>query len=357
MSFRRREATEKSLATRDKISPFGRNDITGIYAIWRWGIVGGKAATDRRDDRLRGFGQEEHLKDYLVRIIGKDVNIRGMACVTTHLVDEARRRHGTSPTASAALGRALTGGALLGALLKKDQRVALRFEGNGPLKKILVEADSKGGVKGYVGVPGADLPPRNGKLDVSGVLGRKGLLVVTKDLRLKEPYTGMVELHSGEIAEDLAHYLTESEQIPSAVGLGVYVVPDGTVTAAGGFLVQSFPPSDEGAVDEIIRQIEKMDPITELLRGGMTPEQVLEKIFQGIPFDLLLQHDLAFQCTCSRERVERALITLGKDEISTILENLGQADVRCEFCLQSYHLSGHDLKGLLDEAEARVVLH
>jgi molecular chaperone Hsp33 len=304
-----------------------------------------------------GLDQEEDLKDYLVRIIARDVNIRGMACVTTHLVDEARRRHGTSPTASAALGRALTGGALMGALLKKDQRVALRFEGDGPLKKILVEADSMGGVKGYVGVPTADMPPRNGKLDVSGVLGQKGLLVVTKDLRLREPYSGMVALHSGEIAEDLAHYLAESEQIPSAVGLGVYVAPDGTVTAAGGFLVQSFPPSDDEAVEEIIRRIGNMGAVTDLLRRGKTPEQLLETLFEGIPFDLLLRHDLAFQCTCSRERVERALITLGKDEISTILENLGQADVRCEFCLQSYHLSGHDLRGLLDEASSRVVLH
>jgi molecular chaperone Hsp33 len=297
------------------------------------------------------------LKDYLVRIMARDVNIRGVACVTTNLVDEARKRHGTSPTASAALGRALTGGALLGSLLKKEQRVALRFEGNGPLKKILVEADSRGAVRGYVGVPDADLPPRNGKLDVSGVLGRKGLLIVTKDLRMKEPYSGMVELRSGEIAEDLAYYLAESEQIPSAVALGVYVEPDKSVTAAGGFMVQSFPPRNEEMVEEMIRQIGKVPPVTDLLRRGKSPEQVLEQIFQGIPFDFLLQHDLSFECGCSKERVERALITLGRDEIATILENLGQADVRCEFCLQSYHLSGRDLRGLLDEAAAKVVLH
>jgi molecular chaperone Hsp33 len=297
------------------------------------------------------------LKDYLVRIMARDVNIRGVACVTTNLVDEARERHCTSPTASAALGRALTGGALLGSLLKKDQRVALRFEGNGPLKKILVEADSRGAVRGYVGVPDADLPPRNGKLDVSGVLGRKGLLVVTKDLRIKEPYSGMVELRSGEIAEDLAYYLAESEQIPSAVALGVYVEADRTVTAAGGFMVQSFPPRNEELVEEMSRHIGKIPPITDLLRRGKNPEQILEDIFQGIPFDFLLQHDLSFECGCSRERVERALITLGRDEISTILENLGEADVRCEFCLQSYHLSGRDLRGLLDEAAGRVVLH
>ncbi len=297
------------------------------------------------------------MKDYLVRIIGRDVNIRGMACVTTNLVDEARRRHGTSPTASAALGRALTGGALLGALLKKDQRVALRFEGNGPLKKILVEADSRGAVRGYVGVPEADLPPRNGKLDVSGLLGRKGLLVVTKDIRMKEPYSGMVELHSGEIAEDLAYYLTESEQIPSAVGLGVYVERNRRVTAAGGFMVQSFPPRNDELVEEIIGRISKMEPITELLRKGRTPEQVLEDLFEGIPFEFLLRHELSFQCSCSRERVERALITLGHEEIATILENLGEADVRCEFCLESYHLTGGDLEGLLAEAEERMTLH
>jgi len=297
------------------------------------------------------------LKDYLVRIMAREVNIRGVACVTTNLVDEARKRHGTSPTASAALGRALTGGALLGSLLKKEQRVALRFEGNGPLKKILVEADSRGAVRGYVGVPDADLPPRDGKLDVSGVLGRKGLLVVTKDLRMKEPYSGMVELRSGEIAEDLAYYLAESEQIPSAVALGVYVEPDKCVTAAGGFMVQSFPPRNEEMVEEMIRQIGKIPPVTDLLRRGKSPEQVLEQIFQGIPFDFLLQHDLSFECGCSKERVERALITLGRDEIATILENLGQADVRCEFCLQSYHLSGRELRGLLDEAAAKVVLH
>ena len=297
------------------------------------------------------------MKDYLVRIMARDVNIRGIACVTTNLVDEARKRHGTSPTASAALGRALTGGALLGSLLKKEQRVALRFEGNGPLKKILVEADSRGAVRGYVGVPDADLPPRNGKLDVSGALGRKGLLVVTKDLRMKEPYSGMVELRSGEIAEDLAYYLAESEQIPSAVALGVYVEPDKSVTAAGGFMVQSFPPRNEEMVEEMIRKIGKIPPVTDLLRRGKSPEQVLEQIFQGIPFDFLLQHDLSFECGCSKERVERALITLGRDEIATILENLGQADVRCEFCLQSYHLSGRELRGLLDEAAAKVVLH
>lgn len=297
------------------------------------------------------------MNDYLVRIISREVNVRGLACVSTHLVEEACRRHGTFPTASAALGRALTGGVLMGGLLKRDQRVALRFEGDGPLKKILVEADSEGGVKGYVGVPGVELPPRRGKLDVAGALGKKGLLIVTKDLRLKEPYSGMVALHSGEIAEDLAFYLTESEQIPSAVGLGVFVEPERNVSAAGGFLVQSFPPYSEDVVGEIIKHIETLPPVTELIRGGKTPEEMLTAIFKGIPFDILQKQDLAYRCTCSRERVERAMMILGREEVSGILETQGEADVRCEFCLESYHLSRQDLERLLDEMAGRVVYH
>jgi len=154
------------------------------------------------------------VQDYLVRAIAGTASIRGLACVTTHLVNEACRRHGTYPTAAAALGRALTGGTLLGALLKTDQRVALKFEGDGPLRKLIVEAESNGLVRGYVGVPTVDLPLRQGKLDVAGALGRNGFLTVAKDLRLKEPYKGTVRLHTGEIAEDLAFYLTESEQVP-----------------------------------------------------------------------------------------------------------------------------------------------
>lgn len=297
------------------------------------------------------------MKDYLVRIISRDANVRGLACVTTRLVDEACRRHRTSPTAGAALGRALTGGALMGSLLKKDQRIALRFEGDGPLRKILVEADSRGGVKGYVAVPEADLPAREGKLDVSGILGRRGLLVVTKDLRLKDPYTGVVALYSGEIAEDLAFYLTESEQVPSAVGLGVFLEPDGAVSAAGGFLIQSFPPYSAEVVDRIVRQVEKAPPVTTLLRERKDPEELLEIFFEGIPFDVLARQELAFRCTCSRKRVEQALITLGPGEVTAILESSGETDVRCEFCHETYHLSREDLKALLQEMEGPLTLH
>ena len=208
------------------------------------------------------------MDDYLVRIITEEKNILGLACITTNLVNDARKRHGTFPTATAALGRALTGGELLGALLEPDQRVALKFTGNGPLKKIIVEAEGDGTVRGYVEVPQVDLPPRNGKFDVGGALGREGFLTVTKDLRLKEPYNGVVKLYTGEIASDIAFYLTESEQIPSAVGLGVFVETDGSVTASGGFLVQSLPPADEALIDSLAGRIENMPPITRQLKDG-----------------------------------------------------------------------------------------
>ena len=289
------------------------------------------------------------MNDYLVRIMASDARVRALACVTTTLVNEACTRHGTYPTASAALGRALTGGLLLGALLEPDQRVALMFEGNGPLKKILVEAESNGGVRGYVKVPEVDLPSRNGKIDVSGALGKSGFLTVTKDLRLREPYRGTVQLYTGEIASDIAYYLTKSEQIPSAVGLGVYVEPDLTVTAAGGFLIQSLPPSDESMIDILIEHIREMPSITDQLRSGKTPEALLETIFAGIPFEILENLSLTYRCSCSRGRIEQALITLGKKEIASIIAKDEIIDVTCEFCRKGYVFSRKELKRLMDE--------
>jgi len=269
-----------------------------------------------------------------------------LACVTSHLVDAACSLHGASPTACVALGRALTGATLMGALLKTGQRVALKFEGNGPLKKIVVEAESSGEVRGYVAVPDVDLPLKGGRFDVAGALGRRGLLTVVKDLRLKEPYTGVVQLNTGEIGEDLAFYLNESEQIPSAVGLGVHVAHEGRVFAAGGFLIQSFPPYDEKAVSEIIQGIEKAPPITELVLRGKRPEDLLEFFFGGIPFDILERRELAFRCSCSKERVEHALITLGRAEIANLIVEQGEVDVTCEFCKERYHLGRNELECL-----------
>ena len=289
------------------------------------------------------------MTDYLVRIMAKSGTVRALACVTTELADEARRRHGTWPTASAALGRALTGGALFGALLKTGQRVGFKFEGNGPLQKILVEADSNGAVRGCVGVPEVHLPEKNGKLDVAGALGRAGFLTVTKDLGMKEPYKGMVQLYSGEIAEDLALYLTESEQIPSAVGLGVFVETDNSVAAAGGFLIQALPPVNEAEVNALMTRIEKLPPLNELLRKGTTPEELLKFLFADIPYDTLEKRALAFSCSCNREKIERVLISLGRGELTDMLEREGETDVTCEFCREAYHFGREELERLVKD--------
>jgi molecular chaperone Hsp33 len=287
------------------------------------------------------------VSDYLVRIITRSGNFRAFACLTTDLVNEACRRHGAQPTAAAALGRALTGGALFGALLKTGQRVALRFEGNGPLGKILVEAESNGAVSGYVGAPEADLTDRDGRLDVAGALGRAGFLTVTKDLGMKEPYRGMVQLVSSEIAEDLAYYLTSSEQIPSAVGLGVLVGPEG-ITAAGGFLVQAIPPQDDAVTDLLMERIGSLPSVSESLAGGMTPEELLALLFDGVPYDTLEKRALAFSCSCSREKVERALISLGAGELQKLIEEKGEAEVTCEFCRERYPFGREELEALRD---------
>ena len=289
------------------------------------------------------------MKNYMVRVISNALNVLGLACVTTDLVNEACRLHGTSATASAALGRALTGGALMASLLKDGQRLALKFEADGPLKKIIVEADSSGAVRGFVGVPDVDVPLKEGKLDVAGAVGRNGFLTVIKDIGLKELYNGIVQLRTGAIAEDIAFYFTESEQIPSAVGLGVFVEPMGDISAAGGFLIQTLPPSDESVVDKLVTRLEGMPPVTQNLRSGKTPEDMLEIIFEGIPYHILEKRELFLKCTCSRERIERVLISLGKKDIADMIDAQGEAEVDCEFCRTRYHFNRAELEQLLQE--------
>ena len=290
--------------------------------------------------------------DYLVRVMSEGKNVIGLACVTTGLVEQARRIHGTSRTASAALGRALTGGLLMGALLKRGQRVALKFEGNGPLKRILVEADPEGTVRGLVSFPQAEVPLRDEKLNVSGALGSQGLLTVIKDLGLKEPYQGVVNLLTGEIAEDIAYYYAESEQIPSALGLGVFVNLDGRVSAAGGFLVQSLPPSEEKVVDLLIENIRKIPSVTDLLRQGKRPEDILTEVFTGVSHYPLGRRELSYQCPCSRRRIEKVLISLGAEELQKLIDEQGQAEVTCEFCRSKYDFTKGELEALRAEGRS-----
>ncbi len=291
-------------------------------------------------------------KDYLIRIIAKDANIRALACITTELVKEACDRHKASPTASAVLGRVLTAAALMGALLKTRQRVVIRFDSDGPLEKTIAEATSSGEVRGYVAKPHVDLPLKDGKLDVAGAIGKGGTLTVIKDLGLKEPYTGMIRIYTGEVAEDLAYYFTESEQIPSAVGLGVYVEPNGEVSAAGGFLIQTFPPQKPKVIDNIIGRIEQMPNLAELLRDGKKPEQLLTDIFSDVPYEVLEKRDLVFKCSCSKERVDQALLSLGKEEVKKLIREQGGAEAKCEFCGQRYYFTRSELEGIVEELAA-----
>jgi molecular chaperone Hsp33 len=283
------------------------------------------------------------VNDYLARCITTTGNIQGFACLTTNLVNQACQQHGTLPTATDALGRALTCGAMMGARLKGRERVALKYEGSGPLKKILVEANSQGEIRGYVGIPDVNLPLNDGKPDIVSAIGKAGFLTVTKDLGLKEPYKGIVQLYSSTIATDLA---TESEQIPSAVGVGVFVAPDNTVTAAGGFLIQSLPPAEESMIEQVIQQIEQMPPLTEMLLQGNTPEHILETIFAEMPYEILGIQPLSFRCSCSKKRIEQALVTLGIEELEALIAE-GEAEVVCEFCRTSYTFAQEELEDLV----------
>ena len=291
------------------------------------------------------------MKDYLVRAIAKSGSVRALTCVTTGVVSDVCRRHGTLPTATAALGRALTAGALMGAMLKTGQRVALRFEGNGPLKKIVIEADSDGSVRGYVGDAQVHLLRADGALDVPNALGRAGFLTVAKDLGLKEPYRGTVQLYTSGIAEDLALYLVESEQIPSAVGIAEFIEQDGSVTACGGFLIQAIPPVDPLVVEELMDHIEKLPPLSELLRSGKTPEEIMEMLLTGMEYDILEKREIGFACNCSRGRIERVLISMGKREIESMLQEQHGAGVTCEFCGEHYSFDEADLNRLIEEIE------
>jgi molecular chaperone Hsp33 len=292
------------------------------------------------------------MSDYLIRVLSDKANVIGLACRTTDLVNLACRLHGTTPTASAALGRALTGGLLMGALAKPGLRVGLKFEGNGPMKKILVEADSEGSVRGFVGVPDIDVMLKeDGKLHVSGALGKEGFLTVFKDVGLDEPYQGIVKLRTGEIAEDIAYYFVESEQVPSAVGLGVFVEADGRVSSAGGFLIQSLPPSEEATINRLIDNIGRTRSVTEVLRKGKTPEDLLGLLFEGIPYKILEKKGLSFRCTCNRDRIEEVLVSLGCEELKRLLDEHGEAEVGCEFCRAVYRFDRLDLEQLISDIE------
>jgi molecular chaperone Hsp33 len=277
--------------------------------------------------------------DTLDRIITTSGNVFGIACNTTNLVNEACRRHDLGPTAAAALGRALTGAVLIAGLLKDDQSVQLIFEGNGPLGKVIAEANNDGECRGYVIDPHADVPLKEGKIDVAGGIGRAGFLRVIKDIGLEQKYTGLVQLFTSEVGEDIAYYLTESEQTPSTISLGVHLQPDGTIAAAGGFLIQSLPPADEQVLRELEQKAKTHASVTAMLASGKSPSDILDAIFDNIPHKPTGSKSLSFQCQCSKEQMTHVINTLSIDDIQYLLELDDDAVVKCDYCSNSYNFS------------------
>lgn len=296
-------------------------------------------------------------KDSLIHAVAASGTLMAVAASTRETLQEAQRRHGTWPTAAAALGRTLTGAVLLSALLKSEgQRVMVQVSGDGPLGLVVAEATAAAAgvlVRGYVQNPRTDPPRvRRGKLDVVAAVGQ-GTLWVVKDLGLREPYRGSVPLVSGEIAEDLAYYLVRSEQTPSLVALGVLVEPDGSVSAAGGVMVQAFP----GADDETLRRLEgrarSMPPISSQLEHGRGPEEILHGLVGDLSPQVLDSRPVSFQCRCSRERLAGALRSLGKEMLTELEQEDGQAEVVCRFCGERYLFTREDLLGLIGEISGK----
>ena len=285
------------------------------------------------------------MTDYIIRATAAEGQIRAFAATTRDLVEAARDAHNTSPVATAALGRLLTAGAMMGIMMKGEKDLlTLRAEGDGPIGGLLVTADSKGDVKGYAFNPEVMLPPNaQGKLDVGGALG-VGVLSVIRDIGLKEPYVGQTILVSGEIAEDLTYYYATSEQVPSSVALGVLMNKDNTVRQAGGFIIQLMPGASDDCIDRLEARLGEMSSITALLDAGKTPEEILELILGEFGLEINDTVDAAFQCDCSKERVSRAIATLSRKDLDDIVSDGESIEVKCQFCNKAYHFDIDELK-------------
>ena len=288
------------------------------------------------------------MEDYLVRAIAANGQVRAFAAYTKNTVETARQAHNTSPVVTAGLGRLLTAGAMMGSMMKGDRDVlTIKAEGSGPVGHYLVTADSKGNVKGYAANPNVILPANAaGKLDVGGSLG-VGLLTVIKDLGLKEPYTGTCELVSGEIAEDLTYYFASSEQTPSSVGLGVLMTKDNTVNVAGGFIIQLMPDATEETISVVEEKISTIKSVTSMLENGLDPEGIINLILGGLDPEILDKMPVRFHCNCSKERVSKALITIGRKELDNIIADNEPIEVKCHFCNKAYNFTVDELKKLV----------
>ncbi len=287
------------------------------------------------------------MKDYIVRATAADSQVRAFAITAGELVEEARRRHNTSPVATAALGRLLAGGAMMGSMMKNDtDMLTVKVRGNGPLGGITVTADSKANVKGYVENPDVMLPPKNGKLDVGGAVGI-GIMQVIKDMGLKEPYVGDTMLVTSEIAEDLTYYFASSEQVPSSVGLGVLMERDNTVKCAGGFIIQMMPFAREETIAQIEENLKRVTSVTELLDKGFTPERILEELLGNVGLEITDTMPAKFTCNCSKKRVEKAVASIGRKDIREMIDEGKDIEVKCHFCNSAYNYTVEDLKRII----------
>ena len=288
------------------------------------------------------------MNDYIIRATAANDQIRAFAAVTTEMVETAREHHNTSPVATAALGRLLTAGAMMGSMMKGEKDVlTLQIKAGGPLQGITVTADSQGNVKGYVGNSDVCIPANSkGKLDVAGAVG-PGFLTVIKDMGLKEPYSGQVMLQTCEIAEDLTYYFATSEQVPSAVGLGVLMNKNNTVRQAGGFIVQLMPFAEEEVISRLEQNVQKINSVTNLLEEGHTPESLLEKVLEGFDVQINEKMDTRFCCNCSKERVAKALISIGRKELNEMIQEGKPIEMNCHFCNTNYNFTVEELKEIL----------
>ena len=294
------------------------------------------------------------MQDYIIRATAADDSIRAFASTTRQMVEDARCAHDTTPVCTAALGRLLTGGIMFGSMLKEDKAlVTLQIRSDGPAGGITVTADSHYHAKGYVNNPHVQIPLKpNGKLDVSGAIG-SGTLTVIRDIGLKEPYVGTIQMPSGEIAEDLTLYFAESEQIPSSVGLGVLVDRDWSVKQAGGFLLQLMPGARDEVIDILEKRIAEVSSVTDMLEKGMLPEDILESLIGSFGLQISEKHEVSFACNCSKERIERALISIGPKDVREMIDEGRPVEVGCQFCGKKYRFDVEDLKRILEFQQKR----
>ncbi|MEH6946470.1 Hsp33 family molecular chaperone HslO [Peribacillus asahii] len=292
------------------------------------------------------------MKDYLVKALGYNGQVRAYAVSTTETVGEAQRRHYTWPTASAALGRAMTAGLMMGAMLKGEEKLTIKIEGGGPIGAILVDSNAKGEVRGYVTNPHVHFDlNEHGKLDVRRAVGTDGMLTIVKDIGLRDHFTGQVPIVSGELGEDFTYYFATSEQVPSSVGVGVLVNPDNSIQTAGGFIIQLMPGTDDSTITEIENRLQSIPPVSKMIQAGLTPEEILDQLLGEGNVKVLEKMPVSFQCQCSRERISNALISLGKAEIQDIIEEEGKAEAQCHFCNEQYQFSKEELEELAAEAK------